>query len=242
MSSLSAEMNTPTKSKIEFKELCHKAVKCRKCFEKNNELSLDLEPPKKSNFNIAQPRWIGSNYWMARPRVLIMMLNPGSGDSRKDDADVKAVEKLRVFRNSGNGKKLDEILKDQKADMGFWGNFFQFYGGMGLQTSIDKERIAFANFAWCATDGNKYPSKMLKYCFENHTKKLVELLMPHVVILSGSPTHKFEPEILKILPKSKIIQTLHYAHRESKDVERKAQDSVKKQLGQGSGWQNKRQS
>jgi len=113
---------------------------------------------------------------------------------------------------------------------------------MGLETEIyngesfRKDKIAFANIAWCAakcaTKNNTYPAKMLNYCFETHTAKLVEILAPNIVILSGSATHKFEPKIRDVLPSSKIeiIKTFHFAHREGEKVEKTKQKLVEKQI------------
>jgi len=48
---------------------------------------------------------------------------------------------------------------------------------MGLTLS----RIAMANVAWCATDGNRYPPGMLRRCFSRHTAELLQALRPDVM-------------------------------------------------------------
>ena len=238
MSSPSAEMNTPTKSKREFEKLCLRAVNCPDCF---NNKKLNIQKPK---FDVAQPRWIGSSYWTAKTRILVVMINPGSGVLRKDSTDERVANLLHQFAKSHDRKKLAGALELQRDDMRNWGDkkFLKFYRDMGLDAEISqnenfhKDKIAFANIAWCAakcaTKNNTYPAEMLNYCFETHTAKLVEILAPNIVILSGSATHKFEPKIRDVLPSSKIeiIKTFHFAHREGEKVEKEKQKLVEKQL------------
>ena len=110
---------------------------------------------------------------------------------------------------------------------------------MGLQGYIDesdleKDKIAFANIAWCAawceTGGNQYPSEMLNTCYDKHTKKLLKIIKPDIIILSGSATHRFCSEIHKVIPASNVITTFHYANRESDIDVQTEQARVKKQI------------
>ncbi|VGO18069.1 hypothetical protein SCARR_00120 [Pontiella sulfatireligans] len=177
-------------------------MKCRHCFNQ-----IGVEAPL---IDIAQPRWIGSEYWKASPKVLILMLNPGSGESRKDDADTRFRNLLHAYAAGDGG--LEEIFAHQGEDIPNWGRgrLSKFYlGGFGLEL----EKIAFGNIAWCATRRNKYPARMLCHCFEQHTSALVRLLMPDVVILSGKQTHRFATAIREMVPNAKVIETIHYAHR-----------------------------
>jgi len=52
-------------------DLFKSAVRCNDCFE-NGRL-------QRSSIDLAQPRWIGPRYWSVRPRVLIVLMNPGAG-------------------------------------------------------------------------------------------------------------------------------------------------------------------
>jgi hypothetical protein len=108
--------------------------------------------------------------------------------------------------------------------------FWPFYAAMGLiNDDINKEEgVAFANIAWCATKGDKYPNKMLSHCYAKHTEELVRILEPDMIILSGSKTHRFESNIKKVLPNSKIVTTFHYACYKSKDQKKEEQKRVKK--------------
>lgn len=189
--------------------LCRHAVECRYCFEK-----FGVAAPL---IDIAQPRWVGSKYWMANPRILILMLNPGSGDGRRDGKDARFRNILHAFKNGS--ASLNDIFEHQVQDMPNWGNkgrFLKFYKeGLGLNLSD----VAFGNIAWCPTKENKYPPKMLARCFTTHTDSLIQILDPEVVVLSGTNTHCFEKNIKK--PNRRIIKTLHYAHRKGREAQQK---------------------
>jgi SAM-dependent methyltransferase len=191
----------------QFESLCRRAVRCRLCFQ-NRRLSLTAP-----TIDIAQPRWVGSKYWRAKRRVLILMLNPGSGDSRVDDADRRARRLIRTF---ACGKaRLRKVLDHFQKDAANWGKgrFLDFYGA---DLGLDVEELAFANVAWCATRGNRYPAAMLDTCFARHTSELLQILNPNVVLLSGVAVHKFRDQITTVLPRAKLVSTFHFAHRKGK--------------------------
>ena len=189
--------------------LADKAVGCRVCF--------DLGEVKPARITRAQPRWVGSRYWETSPRIMIVLLNPGSGANRTDSADDRLLSLLDAYAE--NRGTLAAIMDHQAADMPNWGNgrYARFYlEGLGL----DLESIAFANVAWCATHKNKYPQKMLSRCFARHTLPLATVLSPDVILLSGSKTHAFESVIQNQRPNVRIIKMLHYAHRKGHIPER----------------------
>jgi hypothetical protein len=98
-------MKFSKKSKKQFEKLCHDAVQCRDCF---NLKKLNLESP---DFNVAQPRWVGPNYRAAKPRILIMMLNPGAGFARKNK---ETRNELKEFAKSGDKKNLIKHLMNKR--------------------------------------------------------------------------------------------------------------------------------
>ena len=107
------------------------------------------------------------------------------------------------------------------------GRFRTFYiEGLGLRL----DEIAFANIAWCATSGNRYPQLMLTECFDRFTRRLIELLSPTHVLLSGSKTHAFTSKVRAAAPKADVIEMLHYAHREGHDKEKIELDRVRASL------------
>lgn len=200
----------------EFESIATKAVQCRVCFEDRS-----IKP---ALIDIAQPRWVGPGYWSAKARVLMILLNPGSGESRKSSADARALELLREFRD-GKGS-LQAVLEHQAEDIPNWGRkrFAAFYlEGLGLKL----DDVAFANFAWCSTKGNRYPGEMLRSCFARHTQQLIECLDPNVVLLSGTAVHRFANEIKNVIPGAEIIPTLHYAHRKGKAAEERELERVR---------------
>jgi len=95
------------------------------------------------------------------------------------------------------------------------------------QLGLDPEAIGLANIAWCASRNDRYPKRMLEDCFEKFTHRLLILLDPDIVILSGAPTDKFSGRIKRLLPQSKILSTLHFAHRKGKTAEASAIAALK---------------
>jgi hypothetical protein len=183
--------------------LFREAVRCRACFQDLGVTSARVD--------LAQPRWVGEEYWSIRPRVAVVMLNPGGGQSYSELTARHLVELLTQF--SLGTANVEAVYEQQRVDMPNWGrggNFLRFYlNGFGLRL----RDIAFANIAWCATQGDKYPYPMLRRCYERHTRRLLELLDPNIVLLSGSKTHEFAGPLAGFLPLATIVPTLHYAHR-----------------------------
>jgi uracil-DNA glycosylase len=213
-----------------FEALSAKATKCRVCFER-----FDI---KAALIDVAQPRWVGNKYWSAHPRVVVVMLNPGSGEARDRSADTRSLDLLKAFAQ-GRGS-LAAIMSHQAGDMPNWGRQLRTEDGKpnghqftafylkGLNLKLDE--IAFANVAWCATSGNKYPACMLSTCFERHTQPLLALLAPDVVLLSGSAAHRFAASIKRDVPGAKVVPMMHYAHREGASIEATELSRVRTQL------------
>ena len=55
---------------------------------------------------------------------------------------------------------------------------------------------------------------MLRECFQRFTSRLLDILEPDTVLLSGSKTHTFAHAIKAQRPGAHIVRMLHYAHRE----------------------------
>jgi SAM-dependent methyltransferase len=155
------------------------------------------------------------------------MVNPGSGESRMDDADQRMRKLIRAFR-SGEGT-LSKVLKHQKQDAKNWGRgrFVPFYSsGLALRF----EEIAFANAAWCSTRGNKHPPAMIDKCFRRHTKELLRILRPDIVLLSGTATYRLRTRIQNVLPDVETISMLHFAHRKGRSVWTRQAFRVRRQI------------
>lgn len=189
----------------DFVTVAAAAVRCRHCFG-----TCGVEP---AVITYAQPRWVGPSYSSTKPRVLFVLINPGSGSARPGAPDLRFQELLRAFA-AGTGA-LASVLEHQGRHMHLWGRgrYAQFYlNGPGLKASD----IAFENIAWCSTRGNRYPGSMLDACFKYHTLPLVSALCPDVVFLSGSSTHRYASRIRTAHPSMRVEPMLHYAHREGR--------------------------
>ncbi len=189
--------------------LCREAVKCRACFDQSA-----LTAP---TIDIAQPRWIGEGYWASSPRVCVVMLNPGAGADHNAAANRRMQTLLQRFRSGETG--LDDVFGFQRGDFPDWGNppgrFLSFFRTFGL----DIDRIALANIAWCATANNHYPRWILNTCMQRFTGRLIELLKPDVVMLSGSSVHAYDINVKRLAPNARTFRTLHYAHRKGQEQE-----------------------
>lgn len=205
-----------------YKQMFRMAVGCEACFE---DKRLGLE---RAFVDVPQPRYIGPNYWDSSVRVVILLINPGAGNG--DLRDQVFRDRLRRYR-SGDACKLEEILhEDQPPD---WRRFRPFYfRDLGLRA----DEIAVANVAWCSTNGNKYPKEMLDRCFRGHTSDLLQLLSPDVILLSGSPIHRFKTKLEAIVPKTRVILTPHYANREGVAYAEKEAQRIRAELGSASGY------
>lgn len=191
-------------------DICMNAVKCRRCFKE-----LDLVA---ADFDIAQPRWIGPAYWGATKKVVVVLLNPGSGDFRKDGG---ALAIKKIVANYSKGKtSLSDVFAAQRLDMEHWGVGRRFLNYFENSLGLNIEEIGFLNLAWCATKTNRYPMAMLRNCFHSYGVGMLKGLNPHFVILCGSVVQGFAKEITAVAPSCRIINALHYAHRKGADKER----------------------
>jgi hypothetical protein len=211
---------------LDLDALCRLAMGCRVCFER-----LPLQP---AMIDLPQPRWVGPAYWRVNQRIAVVLVNPGSGEGYNEASDRKLLEILHRYKDGR--VTLDDVFDHQAHDFANWGRgrFARFFiDGLGLR--LDK--IAFANIAWCATAGNDYPKPMLNACFERHTRRLLEVLAPDVILLSGSRTSAFQHLIETALPRARVISMLHYAHRGSDEREQQEILRVRSILG-GAGAEN----
>lgn len=202
--------------------LCRRAVACRACFA-----DLPIEPPE---IDLAHPRIVFPGYWASSPRILVLALNPGSGEGRADDANTYA--RTLVHRYHRGEATLEDVFAQQAEDLPHWGGgrYLPFYT---TRLGLDRDRLAFANVAWCGTLGNKYPSAMLRRCFTDHTESLIRLLAPDVVLLSGCGVHAFEKQIGAILPAARTIPCLHFAHRKGRGAEEEEAAQIRPLLNRG---------
>jgi hypothetical protein len=194
-------------------DLARTATKCRVCFTPLG----DVVAP---DIDIAQPMWVGPKYWTSNFRVTILMCNPGQGSQHGEWAKEVRAE-IRAFRDGTTDLRS---LWDFQRDAMDWSKFYI----EGLH--LNRDEVAFANVAWCATKGNCYPDSMLQRCFRDHTGPLLRLLRPNVVIAAGRKAQAFAQGVREMLPKANVINTLHHAHREGRAVTQRELAQVRSEL------------
>jgi hypothetical protein len=195
----------------EIDQIFRHAVACRVCFRG----AMHLNP---ASIDVAQPRWIGERYWDGL-RTVIVLANPGAGKAAHDNAN-RDFRRLILAYRSRQGS-IAEVFEHQRREIPNWGHFQRFYvNGFGLSLPD----IALANVAWCAERDDKYPARMLKECFRQHTDPLLRVLTPHLILLGGD-LGSFIDRIEAACPEAHIEPVLHYSHRKgqeatSKEIER----------------------
>lgn len=204
-------------------QLFRRAMGCRLCFQEGIVSSPAID--------MAQPRWVGPRYFETRPRILVVLLNPGSGEGYDKTLISAYLDHLLDYQQGRIG--LGELFVRQRDDMANWGRppgrFLSFFE-QGLGLNLDE--IAFVNMAWCASASNRYPGRMLANCFHKHTVDLIKMLEPHGVFLSGTRVHTVSAEIRQLLGRDiRVVPLPHYAHRKGRQWEAEELERIR-----GSEW------
>jgi hypothetical protein len=154
-------MSDEDRGPAEVDLIFRKAVACRDCFTR---LGLGLEA---ALIDVAQPRWIGEDYWGSALRTLIVLVNPASGKGTHDRANEVFRRLIQAYGDRSGA--ITPVFDHQKSEIPRWedGKFSALYfDGFGLRFSD----IDLANIAWCAERNDEYPKYMLDTCFQRHTK------------------------------------------------------------------------
>jgi hypothetical protein len=81
------------------------AMKCRRCFDK--------KLGQKAFIDVAQPRWIGPRYFANDLKVMVVLLNPGAGNSpEKTKANEEFLNILYEYRDEKVGIQSYLIFKE----------------------------------------------------------------------------------------------------------------------------------
>ena len=219
---MDATTQTADDSPRGFAALCRRAVAC-----------FEAGALKPALVDRAQPRWVGPRYRSATPKVVLLLINPGSGKGHAPNATLR--ELLRGFE--AGEVDLGRIMEFQKRDIPRWGR-----GGFASayldRLGLDLESVALANVAWCAERDDRYPGWMLSRCFERHTADLLRLLEPDAVVLCGAAAQAFSARVGRVLPAARLVPAPHYAARDSRakmDADLSAVRAVLRSLGAMSG-------
>ena len=185
-------------------EQSRRAVQCTFCFCPDRSAEWAFVPTRPANRpdDVAVPPYVGPDYWSARQRIAVMMLNPGHA----------AAEHKMMRRDLGRKLRDGEIdytsYNEQLAELlpkwGF-GGVVRWLNAVGLNAN----EVAFLNMALCAVDNDKYFPELFRTCFERNTRNLLETLKPHVVLLCGKK--QLEPYVSAIERLgTRTILTWHY--------------------------------
>ncbi len=190
--------NTPVPQA--FEAVCAAAVNCDHCFKAGYV--------QRPYIDIAQPRYVGPDYWSADRRFLFLMINPGGANGSWADQQMR--KEILQFRSGELG--LAELFKLQRAHIAEWGGgkFLRYFNSIGC----DLREVALLNVAWCATKHDSYPDKLLGQCFSSHTLPAIQALRPTAIVACGVQAQKF-------LNKAGLrsIAVPHYAARTSIDFD-----------------------
>lgn len=182
-----------------FDEICVAAVNCNTCFAAGYA--------RRAYIDIAQPRYVGENYWTADKRRLFLMINPGAGKQTTSNKMMR--DDIYAYREQN--LELSSLFQRQRSYMWEWGangKFLTYFRNIGCSL----QDIAFLNVAWCADMNDCYPDQMLDACFSKYTQKAIETLRPTSTIACGNVAQKYARKA-----KLQFISIPHYAARGSID-------------------------
>ncbi len=196
------------------------AAGCNYCFD-------TIAGLQRVQWGLPKPRWIGSRYSAACPRVVVVLLNPGDSSGLGEEWNHRERNHFIVFFENDDYDQVRDYFRTRREEelngMTSAKPVFSWYESV---FGLVFEDIAQINMAWCASVGNNY-QKMLQPCFERHTGRLLQALEPHAVLLSGTNVHKFDRPIQQLLPDVRVRKTLHYANRKSRADELKEGTAVR---------------
>lgn len=161
-----------------FNKLCSLAVKCNHCFAAGYV--------QRAYIDIAQPRYVGPNYWTAAKRLLFLSINPGAGKGSPSDQSMRN----ELYEYRAGGLELSALFLRQHGYMPEWGRngkFLKYFEEIGC----DLQDVALLNVAWCASMNNDYPLQMLSACFSRYTRTSIETLRPTSIIACGGEAQRY---------------------------------------------------
>jgi hypothetical protein len=185
-------------------EVMRSAGSCDDCFQMRPDLARPL-------CDVPQPRWVGERYHLVRPRIALVLINPGGGRD-EDPSLLREAETFRKFHNTGDYGPIRAYFAVRLARNVPWLAWYRDVFG------LRHEEIAQLNVAWCATQQDKYPAQMLNHCFGKHTTQLLRALNPDIVLLSGDETHGFVTRVCAVVPEADVVPTIHFRNRKRTSV------------------------
>lgn len=209
-------------------ELYVEARPCRHCFDNDSTLL---------HGHVAMPqlRWVGPGYSKARTRVLVILLNPGTGSYHGADRSIRMRKLLQAIK-PGNSK-LQELMDFMRDDMRNWTckfdssytmmTFYTRYARLGLS----EDTIGFMNLALCGArrasgNGsiNVVPPSMLDDCMTRHTLRFLRVLKPRVLLMGGRHVQARKQQILAACPP--IVRAFSVPHYSFRKRDKASMDSL----------------
>lgn len=200
---------------------------------------------KLHNIKVGRPqlRPIGDNYHNSR--ILFLQINPGNLGSLTDEEIKEYSEpKRKIIYKIKEGEKVLRQLSEKFMENNSFEIFIELHkeyinvlktlsghvkGKLNqviTNHGVTLDDVALLNLAHCPTTNNKYPKGLLKNCYNNWTKKIIDLLQPKVIVAQGKETFIFISELLNF-GNIKIIEGVHHASRQSNEWKNEKYNEVK---------------
>ena len=160
-------------SLIQIIDIYNSASSCSQCFETDPLLNKD-------KISGGQPRWVGHEYFSKsslKPKVVILLKSPGQLGKSKQFSISKYNELMTELKRPNHWQDLMAMID---ADSVNWGRFDSIYK---INMDLDMSHTAIVNIAMCSGINNE--KKHLSRCFNEHTRPMLEILQPNILILNG---------------------------------------------------------
>lgn len=135
----------------DLNRMMSEAIACNYCFmnDRKHEWNSVPQRPESRMDDLPVLPWVGDRYFRVRPRVIVMMLNPGhaAATHKLDRRDLG-----KQFKGGRSDyEEYNKCLIPLVPQWGF-GKISKWLNAIGLEP----ERIAFLNMALCAVANDKY--------------------------------------------------------------------------------------
>lgn len=153
-----------------------RVISCTACSR-----STDRNILRDADENIAQPGYIGRNYW--NHRVALVGQNPGTPKTleRQDRRYTSVLRGLRDTPSDVSYQELHKVLQDFIPQWPVHGNYFPL-----AESGLSLQDIAYFNVVRCRTRGDAKPGvNTVNSCLDNHFGRWLDSLAPRVVVFIG---------------------------------------------------------
>lgn len=143
-------------------DVMRSAAGCNYCFD-------TIAGLQRVQWGLPKPRWIGSRYSTACPRVVVVLLNPGDSSGLGEEWNHRERNHFDAFfENDDYDQVRDYFRTRREEELNGTTSAKPVFSWYESVLGLVFEDIAQVNMAWCASVGNNY-RKMLQPCFERGT-------------------------------------------------------------------------